>query len=172
MAMMGSSRSLPGSASCPRMAANIVFQPLVKLGLCKSIRSRLRSFPPRRARIASIRSGGPALASSMYGMPVLDTVFAWEGEESSAAIRRTVVIALLSHNPHDAILLGPAFAAPVAIAGRDPQLARRSHRNLAEPAELLPEVDLVHRDVTALQHQAVQVLGRERGDQHVPAKLG
>src|SRR5882762_10176461 len=33
MAMMGSSRSLPGSASCPRMAANMPFQPFAKLGL-------------------------------------------------------------------------------------------------------------------------------------------
>src|SRR5205823_3440336 len=118
----------------------------------------LRSFPPRRARIASIRSGGPALASSMYGMPVLDTVFAWEGAERSAAIRRTVVIPLLSHNPHDAILLRPAFAAPVTVAGGDPELARGSHCDLAEPTELLAEVHLVQRDASAFEYDPVQVL--------------
>ena len=75
--MMASSRSLPGSDSWLRMAANIPFQPLAKFGLCRSMRSRLSSLPPAlRDLMAVTRSGGPTCSSERYGIPDFETFFA------------------------------------------------------------------------------------------------
>src|SRR6266545_6139208 len=67
------------------MAANIAFQPLAKFGLLSSMRSRLRSFPPRRARMAFTRSGGPAFSSEIYGNPDFDVAFGWSARAAAAS---------------------------------------------------------------------------------------
>src|SRR5882724_8457748 len=127
MAMMGSSRSLPGRASWPRMAANMVFQPLEQL---VAGAARADGFDQIRRTCLVVRDVGDAHFGNLGG-----------SGEQGAEQQQGGHGALLSHDSQDPILLRAAFAAPVAIAGRHPQLAGGRDRDLPEPSQLLPEVD-------------------------------